>query len=57
MIIQISFIQQSNQLGHSNPTTTLRYYAKWLLNQNDQFIELLGGSEEASNSDEIEEVL
>ena len=31
----------ASQLGHSKPITTLRYYAKWLPDQGDRYIELL----------------
>ena len=42
----------TKQLGHSNPTTTLRYYAKWLPDPGDKFIELLdnAGKESASKA-------
>jgi integrase len=31
----------SHQLGHANPTTTLRYYARWIPGEGDQFVDLL----------------
>jgi len=34
-------IYVSKQLGHSNPTTTLRYYAKWLPDQGESYVDVL----------------
>lgn len=31
----------ASQLGHSKPTTTLRYYAKWLPNEGERYVDLL----------------
>jgi len=33
----------SEQLGHSNPATTLRYYAKWMPNRERRWVNLLDG--------------
>jgi integrase len=38
------------QLGHSKPTTTLRYYARWLPGENRHYVELLDRRSEASDS-------
>jgi integrase len=42
----------SKQLGHSNPTTTLRYYAKWLPDQCESHVDVLDyvGKETASEA-------
>ena len=34
----------SAQLGHANPTTTLRYYAKWIPSQGRRWVEVLDGT-------------
>jgi integrase len=47
----------ASQLGHSKPTTTLRYYAKWLPDQGDRFIELLDSAGKKTVSETIMEAV
>ena len=47
----------ASQLGHSKPITTLRYYAKWLPDQGDRFIELLDGAGKKTASETIKEAV
>ena len=35
----------SAQLGHANPTTTLRYYAKWIPSKGRRWVEVLDGAD------------
>jgi integrase len=35
----------SAQLGHANPTTTLRYYAKWIPGKGQRWVEVLDGAD------------
>ncbi len=47
----------ASQLGHSKPTTTLRYYAKWLPDHGDRFIELLDNAGKKTASETIKEAV
>jgi hypothetical protein len=35
----------SQQLGHANPTTTLRFYAKWIPSKGRRWVDVLDGAE------------
>ena len=37
------------QLAHSNPTTTLRYYARWIPKEDRQYMSLLDGDSATSS--------
>ncbi len=41
----------SAQLGHANPATTLRYYAKWIPSQGRRWVEVLDHADIASGLD------
>ena len=41
----------SAQLGHATPTTTLRYYAKWIPSQGRRWVEVLDRADLASGLD------
>lgn len=47
----------ANQLGHSKPTTTLRYYAKWLPDQGNSFIELLDNAGKKSAAETVQKAV
>ncbi len=47
----------SKQLGHSNPTTTLRYYAKWLPDQGESHVDVLDSIGKKTASDAIKEAV
>ncbi len=47
----------ANQLGHSKPTTTLRYYAKWIPDHGDSFIELLDNAGKKSDPERAKEAV
>ena len=38
----------SSQLGHANPTTTLRYYARWIPTKGQWWVDVLDGTGAAS---------
>jgi integrase len=47
----------SKQLGHSNPTTTLRYYAKWIPDQGRSFVDVLDNAGKNDTSETIKEAV
>jgi integrase len=47
----------SKQLGHSNPTTTLRYYAKWLPDQGESYVDVLDSIENNNASEVVKEAV
>jgi hypothetical protein len=41
----------SAQLGHTNPTTTLRHYAKWIPSKGPRWVEVLDRADWSSEPD------
>ena len=39
----------SSQLGHANPTTTLRYYARWIPTKGQRWVDVLDGDGSAAS--------